>query len=233
MTDLRDFIDTLTEHRQMAGVFNPWQQADTDYDISEDAPKIRASQLEQYLQRRVPRARYILVAEALGYQGGRFSGIAMTSERILLGNHKQIRPSVVLPPEIVLRTSNPTSAHLSATQQKVGFNEPTATVVWNEIITNNLDPNDVILWNIFPFHPHKEGSLLSNRAPKEPEKEEGLAYIKMLQELCPTADLIAVGNHAEKTLQKFNIPAQKVPHPSMGGVTKFRTAFQSLISPKT
>lgn len=154
----------------------------------------------------------------------------MTSERILLGNHKQINPSVVLPPEMVMRTSNPKSAHLSATQQKAGFNEPTATVVWNEIITNNLDPNDVILWNIFPFHPHKAGNLLSNRAPKEPEKEEGLAYIKMLQELCPAADLIAVGNRAEKTLQKYNIPNQKVPHLSMGGVTKFRHAFQSRLN---
>ncbi|MDW7651779.1 MAG: uracil-DNA glycosylase [Bacillota bacterium] len=229
MTQVKKFIRSLTEYRSEAGVFNPWRQADPDYDLSCDAPKIRANQLEHYLRLRVPRARYILVAEALGYQGGRFSGIAMTSERILLGHHKQINPAVVMPPDIVLRTSNQQCEHFSATQQKLGFNEPTATVVWTEIMENNLDPNDVILWNIFPFHPYKEGNLLSNRTPREPEKEEGLAYVRMLRELCPAACLIAVGNHAEKTLQKYSIPAHKVPHPSMGGVTKFRQAFQNLI----
>ena len=35
------------------------------------------------------------------------------------------------------------------------MNEPTDTYVWGAVVDNGLDPRDVLLWNIFPFHPYK------------------------------------------------------------------------------
>ena len=229
MSEIRSFVQALQKHKPLEGVCNPWRDYHQEYDISHQAPKLRASYLERYLRLRVPQARFILVAEALGYQGGRFTGIAMTSERILLNNHQRVEPTAVFPPQHFKRTSNAQSKHLSSTQQKLGFNEPTATVVWNEIILNDISPNDVILWNIFPFHPHKVNQPLSNRTPKDAEKEEGLAYVRMLQKLCPNAMLITIGNQSQQTLQKYNITNVKVPHPSMGGATRFRQAFRTLL----
>jgi hypothetical protein len=84
---VRELIASLQAYESLPGVFNPWRDIDPNYDLTPAAPKIRSQHLERYLQYRVPHARFILLAEAVGYQGGRFSGIAMTSERILLGHH--------------------------------------------------------------------------------------------------------------------------------------------------
>ena len=73
------------------------------------------------------------MAEAVGYQGGRFTGIAITCERMLLDKHKTIRAKDVTPIRLE-RTSSPTSSLLKGTQQKYGFNEPTDTVVWSAIV---------------------------------------------------------------------------------------------------
>ncbi len=80
----------------MPNVFNPWFDYDQKNDIDQMSPEKRLSHLMQYLSERKD-AEFILLAEALGYQGGHFSGIPMTSERILLGKlkHKFINPEHV------------------------------------------------------------------------------------------------------------------------------------------
>ena len=78
---IENFMQALKEY-QSPLVFNPWRDYDLKCDISSDAPVIRAANLTRYLQLR-QKAHYLFIAEGLGYQGGHFSGMAMTSERIL------------------------------------------------------------------------------------------------------------------------------------------------------
>ena len=93
---------------KLDNLFNPWFCRDEENDIDSNSPAIRLSQLKQYLLER-KNAKYLLVGEALGYQGGHFTGIAMTSERILLGKmkHKSITPEHVFSGIEPRRTSLP------------------------------------------------------------------------------------------------------------------------------
>ena len=230
LPQVKNFIQALGYYKSsnLLNVYNPWRDFDGVYDIGEKAPQIRCEQLENYLRLRVPHAKYILVAEALGFQGGHFSGIAMTSERILLGYHKneRIQPSLAISCK-AQRTSNTKHIGIKKTQFELGYNEPTATIVWESIITNKRDPMDVVLWNIFPFHPYKT-DLLTNRTPSNVELEEGIKYLNMMRGLVQDAEIITIGMKSHNTLSDFGIKHYSVPHPANGGANNYRQQIAKL-----
>lgn len=221
------FLDKLQSY-QSPLVFNPWRDFDPSCDIGPQAPAVRIANLRRYLELRL-RAKYLFIAEALGYQGGHFSGIAITSERILLGQHPDVSQQSVLGDWCYERTSNPESSLLNNSQKLKGFNEPTDTVVWNALNRHGLASFDVILWNIFPFHPYKEGKLLTNRTPSAAELDVGIEYARMLLELCPEMKIVAIGQKAAGTLNRYGVGCMAVPHPSMGGANRFRAAVAALL----
>ena len=228
LSHIKNFIRELKSYNSL-NVYNPWRDFDGIYDIGEKAPQIRCDQLENYLSHRVPHAKYIFVAEALGFQGGHFSGIAMTSERILLGYHKnkKIQPSLVITSN-AQRTSNPKHIGIKNIQSKLGYNEPTATIVWESIIDSKRNPFDVILWNIVPFHPYKI-DLLTNRTPSDAELGEGIKYLNMLRGLVQNAVIITIGLKSHKTLSYFGLKHYSVPHPANGGANDYRQQIANLL----
>ncbi len=226
---VNEFISALADY-ESEHVFNPWRDYDERYDISKEAPRIRRENLRDYLLPRLGKAPYIIVAEAVGYQGGRFTGIAITCERMLLGHHPTITPDIVLDRK-ASRTSNPESPFIEKkTQKDMGFNEPTDTVVWNALVENKVDPKRVLLWNIFPFHPHKAGEPLSNRTPTEEELIKGFAYTKTLLEMNGQSMLLAVGQKAAQTLETFHVKARALRHPANGGAGKYRAEFRAIVN---
>lgn len=209
--------------------FNPWADYDPVCDIGPEAPTIRLENFRRYLSLR-QKARYLFIAEGLGYQGGHFSGMAMTSERILLGYHPTVAPRVVLGNWHYQRTSNPQSTLLNAKQRTEGFNEPTATIMWGCLAQHHLAPFQTILWNIFPFHPYKESGILTNRTPNREELAVGIVYAQKLMELVPNMQIIAIGRKSADTLEKFGVSCLTVPHPSMGGANRFRAALSKIFT---
>lgn len=226
--EINTFLEKLQGY-QSPLVFNPWREYDTSCDIGPEAPVIRSANLKRYLELR-RNAHYLFIAEALGYQGGHFSGIAITSERILLGNHPDVEQKSVLGEWDYRRTSDAASPLLNNTQRLKGFNEPTDTVVWNALNRHGLASFDVILWNIFPFHPYKEGKLLTNRTPSTPELDIGIEYARMLMELRPGMKIVAIGQKAATTLARYGVDCMAVSHPSMGGANRFKAAVAELLS---
>lgn len=232
---VRGFVEWLGQYRGSL-VHNPWGEVNPDLEIVTedfDAAQVRRDNLLAYLLPRLGRAKVFVVAEAVGYQGGRFSGIAITCERMLLDKHKTIRAKDVAPIRLE-RTSSPTSSLLKGTQQKDGFNEPTDTVVWSAIVEKGIDPYDTLLWNIFPFHPHKEDNPLTNRTPTETEQVLGWAYTKRLLELHRELGgdeplLLAVGQKSADTMGKFGLSAIGLRHPANGGANLYRQGFAEAV----
>lgn len=225
--EINTFLEKLQSY-QSPLVFNPWREYDTSCDIGPEAPVIRSANLRRYLELR-KQAHYLFIAEALGYQGGHFSGIAITSERIMLGYHPDVEQKSVLGEWDYRRTSDENSPLLNNTQKLKGFNEPTDTVVWNALNRHGLASFDVILWNIFPFHPYKEGKLLTNRTPSTPELDTGIEYARLLMELRPGMKIVAIGQKAATTLARYGVECMAVPHPSMGGANRFKAAVAELL----
>ena len=90
---VRGFVDWLAQYSGSL-VHNPWGEVNPDLEIVTkgfDAAQVRRDNLVAYLLPRLGRAKVFVVAEAVGYQGGRFTGIAITCERMLLDKHKTIR----------------------------------------------------------------------------------------------------------------------------------------------
>ena len=212
MHKIKLFIEDLSSYHSK-NVFNPWGDFDPDYDISASRT-IRRNQLSQYLIQRLESARILVIAEACGYQGGHFTGIAMTCERMILNFHPTITSKMILG------------------KKGKGFNEPTDTIVWNSILNCGLSPTDFILWNIFPFHPYKKNKMLSNRTPSDKELEIGLEYTRKLLKLTGPLPIYAVGKKSEHTLQNAGFKVTGLRHPANGGATLFREGLKDSLIQK-
>jgi uracil-DNA glycosylase len=208
----------LLKQSPTGAVFNPWWQVDKQNDIDCNAPAIRRKHLRAYLHKRLGKVQLILIGEALGYRGGHFSGIPMTSERILLGKKENagIKPEHVFSSVMARRTSKPE-------QCPDGFSEPTATIVWSSLLRLGLKPEEFVLWNAFAWHSfNPRRGLLSNRTPNKSERSAGLSVLNAFLDLFPCEEIIALGNVAASQLQELNVKSHRVRHPASGGARLFR-----------
>lgn len=233
----------LLKQSPAGAVFNPWWEVDEQNDIDRIAPMIRRRQLSAYLQQRLGRAKIVVIGEALGYRGGHFTGIAMTSERILLGKKPEIvaalcerrnlpdrvsdgghtSPRQILSDMTARRTSKPSVC-------PDGFSEPTATIVWGALLKTGLLPDEFALWNAFPWHsfdPHR--GMLSNRMPNKSEQLSGRAVLKAFLALFRRKKIVALGKIAAVQLEKLGVNAQCVRHPASGGARLFRQQIAGIV----
>src|SRR5881396_1996572 len=186
----------LLKNSPSGAVFNPWWEVDEENDIGLGAPAIRRNQLRAYLQMRLRKAQLALIGEAGGYRGGHFSGIPMTSERLLLGRSKTVwlKSNDFFSDINPRRTSKPE-------KRPDGFSEPTATIVWSALLRLGLKPEQFVLWNAFPWHSFdSRRGMLSNRMPNKSEQVAGLTVLKVFLELFPGEQVVALGKIAAAQL---------------------------------
>jgi uracil-DNA glycosylase len=209
-----------------SAVFNPWREVDEQNDAGRNAPAIRRNQLRAYLEKRLRKAKVAIIGEAVGYRGGHFSGIPMTSERILLGRSNKVRMKSddLFSETKPRRTSKPEKC-------PHGFSEPTATIVWTALLRLGFKPDEFVLWNAFPWHsfdPHR--GMLSNRTPNKCEQAAGLPVLKAFLELFPCEHVVALGKIAAAQLEKVSVHAHCVRHPASGGAKLFRQQITGIIN---
>jgi uracil-DNA glycosylase len=209
---LQDIWDFLQERVFTVGnccekpLFNFYNCYDLEVDLP-DADRIRRENLRLYLQSFSERPPFLVVGEAPGWRGCRFSGVPFTSQSQLLGGYL------------------PFTGHLSGCASSP-LRESTATIFWQ--VMQPYHPR-FLVWNCVPLHPHRPGCLLSNRSL---DRQEIACYLPILREmvaLLAPHRVIALGRAAQSALAAIGIPAPRVRHPSHGGAKAFmegaETAF--------
>lgn len=196
----QEFMAEL-ESFQSDRVFNPYRDVCSEFDRS-DAAVTRSANLRKLIEAsHSSDVDTIWVARDLGYRGGRRTGIPLTDE-VHLGSVERLFGT-----EPIQR----------ATEGEI-FAERTAAVIWKLLAAIE---RPVMLWNVFPFHPHEEENPMTNRCHTAKERELTLPFLWYLIELLKPKQLIAIGRDAQAALQDAPIPVVNVRHPSYGGQREF------------
>lgn len=146
--------------------------------------------------------------ENLGYRGGRRTGVPLTDEI-----HLDVMGRLFGNIELKRATRGPVVA------------ERTAAVVWR-VLSRIRRP--VVLWNVFPFHPHEPNDPLSNRCHTSAERLITLPLFQILIEMFQPQRLVAIGRDAQLALKDINVPVTTVRHPSYGGQNEFIAGLYEL-----
>lgn len=181
---------------------------------------IRRRNLRLYLQAMTElKPELLLIGEAVSYRGGRLTGIAFVSESLMLSG-VETRSGRILGADQGFRKATP-GPRLST--------EASATMVWGTI--RDFAPLP-LLWNAFPFHPFHPGVPDSNRAPAAAELLLGEPFIQALLRIFPFRTVVAIGNHASRSLQRMDVGHIKVRHPSQGGKNLFVEGMARVSQPQ-
>jgi len=190
-------------------LFNPWRDHCTD-DEPCNGPDAKLARLAAHLD---CNPKFILCGEAAGYLGCRHSGIAFTSERLLLDG--------------AIPRISPMSQRLTSRPRP--YSEPSATIVWRALYELGIE-EATILWNALQMHPHRPKKEQSNRTPTSDEFEIGKPALRFLVAEFPSAKVVAVGKKAKVLLDSMGIVPAAVRHPANGGAKAFRQELKRVVS---
>jgi uracil-DNA glycosylase len=196
----KSFVSALAA-THLPSVFNPWRDRCTVHD-RRDAAARRRDNLERVLEAALDsKVETIWIARDLGYRGGRRTGVPLTDE-VHLRNAAALMGGI----ELERATQGPIVA------------ERTAAIVWR--VLGQID-QPVMLWNVFPFHPHEAGDPMSNRCHTRSEREATWPLLQALIAMIRPRQIVAIGRDAHLALGELGIPTTSVRHPSYGGQREF------------
>ncbi len=203
------FERMLFDRPSGADLFNPYRDRHPALDRPE-APAIRRANLQRYLAAYTRRPRVLLVAEAPGPWGCRFSGVPITSEAQL------VDPSFPLEGAPSGRDETPHA-------------EYSASIFWR--VMQPFFPH-FFVWNSVPLHPHRPGEPLTIRPPRRREVKAYAPLLAALVDVLRPERVLAIGRQAEFALAHVGVEATYVRHPSQGGATRFEAgvtaAFEAM-----
>lgn len=207
MNTPKTFTAALSE-MSLPAVFNPYRDCCPIHDRA-DAAQLRRRNLLRCLESAIEaKADTIWIARDLGYRGGRRTGVPLTDE-------VHLAPASLLLGGIDLKraTKGPAVA------------ERTARVVWS-MLSRIGEP--VVLWNVFPLHPHEKDDPLSNRGHTRAERKAAWPLLEALIAMMKPRRLVAIGRDAGMALDGIDLPLTVVRHPSYGGQTEFIAGISAL-----
>ena len=208
----RKFVSQLSEYNTKS-VFNPWGDRCEIHD-RKDAAKLRRENLIQLLEAALDnRAETIWIARDLGYRGGRRTGIPLTDE-VHLDDAGALMGGISLD---------------RATQGPI-VAERTAAIIWR--VLRQID-QPIMLWNVFPFHPHAADDAMSNRCHSRAEREATWPILESLMKMLRPRQIVAIGRDAQLALKGLDIMVCPVRHPSYGGQSEFIAGMHDIYGIET
>lgn len=187
-------------------LFNPYNGVDPAWD-REDADLIRRDNLRRYLESFADSPEVLIVGEAPGPRGCRFSGVPFTDEALLLSG----------------------SLPFSGRQTSRGADprrEYSSMAMWQAL---RMCHPRFLLWNSVPLHPHQPSEPLSIRTPKGSELREWSWLLGEIEAMLRPELVVALGRRAEEALDQAGVRCVYLRHPSRGGLRAFREGARSLL----
>ena len=207
MKTAADFVDALSAIA-LENTFNPYRDTCPVHDAPEAAER-RCTNLRQCLEACLEsEADTIWIARDLGYRGGRRTGIPLTDEA-----HLDDASSLFKDVQLARATIG------------APVSERTATVTWGQL---NAIGKPVMLWNVFPLHPHAPGDAMTNRCHKKSERVATWPFMLALLELLKPRKLVAIGRDAGLALLDLPVDVSVVRHPSYGGQADFIAGIRQI-----
>lgn len=203
--DIADLFEReLFDAASTDDLFNMYRdRVSGDRDVAE-APAIRRLNLRNYLAAYPERPEALLMIEAPGPWGCRFSGVPITSEAQLLD------PAFPIDGERTSIDAKP-------------MTEYSANIFWR--ILRPYFPR-FFIWNTVPFHPHHRDRSDSIRGPRVAEIKRFASLNRSVVDVLKPKRIFAVGRKAERLLAaEIGLECQYVRHPSQGGATMFEAAM--------
>ena len=203
MEEIDELIRVLTKQEDSP-------QLENQYLGESPEARIRRQNLRRYLlQMQARKPGILLLGEAAGYKGCGITGIPFTSERVMASNP-------------FFKDAEFQCLHADAAL----VSEISATIVWGVLDKCQVLP---LLWNIFPFHPHRTGNKQSNRTPDRDELEKGVFYVQLLLRIFPVKKIVALGRKAESKLRDLGLEPDYVRHPANGGKRRFEKGIKNIL----
>jgi hypothetical protein len=207
MKTASEFVDALSAIT-LENAFNPYSDTCPVHDAPE-AVERRRTNLQRCLEACLEgEADTIWVARDLGYRGGRRTGIPLTDEA-----HLDDASSLFAGAPLARATIGAPVA------------ERTATVTWGQL---SAIGKPVMLWNVFPLHPHAPGEAMTNRCHKKSERVATWPFMLALLDLLKPRKLVAIGRDAGLALADLSIDVSVVRHPSYGGQAEFIAGIREI-----
>lgn len=220
---LQDHIFPVSSQPEgMYPFFNPYQDCLAELDLFQ-AQHLRRENLYKYLDHFKMTPTVLILGEAPGWRGCRFSGVPFTSEAQLTSGELPFTGKRTS----LLRAMGEMAcdADSRAPASVEGYREASASIFWRTLAAYS---QQFLVWNVFPFHPHQPGKLRSNRKPGVKETDLTLPYLLLLVEKLKPARILAVGKFAQDTLNRMAVPYQAIRHPSHGGARLFMTQVMEI-----
>jgi uracil-DNA glycosylase len=194
---LLDFIEKNVYAAPTKGTLFNFYSGDNSILDQPEGFKIRQNNLRSYVRHFTSTPITLLLGEAPGHKGARFTGVPFTSEVQLL------------------KGLLPFTGSRSSIKQR-GLGEGSATM-----FLEGCKNIECFVWNAVPFHPHKLGNPLDNRRPDDHEIEYCLPILSKFLEILKPRYVGAIGKVSMEALTQLNRDYFPMRHPANGGKPDF------------